>query len=70
MASGEACGNDCPVGAGYCAACGHRLGVAPEEPINVNVHLVDSAFGSCLSCFTTAVAVVVLVFFVLSIFSC
>ncbi len=70
VASCEACGNECPAGAAFCAACGHRLGVAPEEPINVNVRLVGSAFGSCLSCFTNAVAVVVLIFFVLWIFSC
>jgi len=70
VATCEACGNECPAGAAFCAACGHRLGVASEEPINVNVRLVDSAFSSCLSCFTTAVAVVVLIFFVLWIFSC
>jgi len=34
------------------------------------VRLVDSPLRGCLSCFTTAVAVVVLVFFVLWIFSC
>ena len=69
VASCQACGNECPSGAAFCAACGHRLGVASEEPINVNVR-VDSACSSCLSCLTTAVAVVVLIFFVLWIFSC
>jgi len=70
VASCEACGTECPAGAAFCAVCGHRLGVAPEEPINVNVRVVDSAFSGCLSCFTTAVAVVVLIFVVLWIFSC
>ncbi len=74
MASCEACGNQCPVGAAFCAACGHRLGETPAEPVTVNVRLVDSPSSGCWSCFTTAVAVVVLVFFVLFlvawIFSC
>ena len=70
VASCEACGNECPAGAAFCAACGHRLGEAPAEPVTVNVRLVDSPARGCLSCFTTAVAVVVLVFFVLWIFSC
>ena len=74
MTSCEACGNECPAGAAFCAACGHRLGEKPAEPVNVNVRLVDSPLRGCWSCFTTAVAVVVLVFFVLFlvawIFSC
>ena len=70
MASCEACGNECPAGAAFCAVCGHRLGDRPGEPVTVKVRLVDAPSSGCLSCFTTAVAVVVLVFFVLWIFSC
>lgn len=70
MATCEACGNECPSGAAFCGACGHRLGEQPEEPVNVNVRLVDSPGSGCCSCLTTAVAAVVLVGFVLWIFSC
>ena len=70
MARCEAYGNECAAGAASCLACGHRLAEQPEEPINVNVRLVDSPLRGYLSCFTTAVAVVVLVFFALWIFSC
>ena len=70
MASCEACGNECPVGAAFCGACGHRLGEQPEEPVTVNVRLVDSPSSGCWSCFTTALAVLVMVVFVAWIFSC
>jgi hypothetical protein len=70
VAGCEACGNECPAGAGFCADCGHRLGEKPAEPITVNVRLVDSPFRGFLSCFTTVVAVVVLVAFALWLFSC
>ena len=70
LASCEAYGNECAAGAAFCLACGHRLAEQPEEPITVNVRLVDAPLRGCLSSFTTAVAVVVLVFFVHWIFSC
>ena len=70
MASCEACGNECPAGAGFCAACGHRLGDRPAEPITVNLRLVDAPQRGCCSCFTTALAVLVLLVFVVWIFSC
>jgi hypothetical protein len=66
----EACGTECPAGAVFCAACGHRLGERPAEPITVNVRLVDSPLRGFWSCFTTALAVLVLVVFVFWIFSC
>lgn len=53
MASCEACGNECPDDdAAFCAACGHRLGEQPEEPITVNVRLVDSPLRGCWAYFT------------------
>ena len=70
MASCEACGNECPGGAVFCAACGHRLGEQPAEPINVNVSLVDAPLHGCWTCFTTVLAVLVLIVFVAWIFSC
>ncbi len=70
MATCEACGNQCPEGAAFCGACGHRLGEQPREPVNVNLRLVDSPRSGCLSCFTTAVGLVALAFLVLWIFSC
>jgi hypothetical protein len=70
VATCEACGNECPSSATFCAACGHRLGEKPEEPVTINLRIVDPPLHGCWSCFTTAVAVVVLVFFVLWIFSC
>jgi len=66
----EACGNESPEGAAYCGACGHRLGEQPEEPVIVNVRVADSPFGGCWSCFTTALAVLVLVGFALWLLSC
>ena len=70
MASCEACGTGCPAGAAFCGACGHRLGAAPAEPVTVEVRVVDSPWSGLWSCFTTAIAVVVLAFFVLWLFSC
>ena len=70
VASCEACGNESPEVAAFCGGCGHRLGETPQEPIKVNLRVVNSACSGCLSCFTTAVTVVVLIFFALWIFSC
>jgi hypothetical protein len=70
----EACGNDCPDGATYCGACGHRLGVAPEEPLTINVRVVDPQPAGCLSgcwsCFTIALALLVIFVLVAWLFSC
>ena len=73
MARCEACGNECPGGAAFCGACGHRLGVEPEEPVNVTVRVVDSpsgVFGGCLSCLTWVIAVLVVAVLVVWLFSC
>jgi rRNA maturation endonuclease Nob1 len=70
MARCEACDNECPEGAAFCGVCGHRLGERPAEPLTVNVRVVDSPFGGCLSCLSTAVAIVVIVFVVAWLFSC
>ena len=74
MASCEACGNDCLESAAFCGACGHRLGVTPEEPVNITVRVVDPQPSGCLSgcwsCFTMAIAVVAIVVLVTWLFSC
>ena len=59
---------------GFCGACGHRLGVTPEEPVNITVRVVDPQPSGCLSgcwsCFTMAIAVVVTILLVTWFFSC
>jgi hypothetical protein len=50
---------------------GQHLGYRTQgEPITVNVRVVDVPLRGCWSCFTTVVAVMVLVAFALWIFSC
>jgi hypothetical protein len=66
----EACGTRCPAGAAFCAACGHRLGAPPPEPAGTPVRLAGALVGDCLSCFTWVVALVVLFFLVVWLFSC
>ncbi|HET6494913.1 MAG TPA: hypothetical protein VFH61_06070 [Thermoleophilia bacterium] len=70
MAVCEACGNECPAGAVFCAACGHRLGDEPAEPITVNVRLVDSPLRGVWSCLMTFVSVVVLAVIAMLVFGC
>ncbi len=70
MARCEACGVECPEGAAFCGACGHRLGRQPQEPVDVTVRLVGSLFSDCLSCFTWVVGVVAVLFLVVWLFSC
>jgi hypothetical protein len=74
VAGCEACGNDCPDGAAFCGTCGHRLGVMPEEPVNVTMRVVDPRPGGCLSgcwsCLTFAIAALVIVALVTWLFSC
>ena len=70
MSSCEACGTECPEGAAYCGACGHRLGRPPDEPVVVNVRVVNSFWDGCIGCFSWAVGVVAIVFLIAWIFSC
>ena len=74
MASCEACGTDCPEGAAFCRVRGHRLGVAPEEPVDITVRVVDpqqsGCLGGCWSCITLAIATVVIIALVTWLFSC
>ena len=74
MASCEACGNDCPEGATFCGACGHRLGLKPHEPVTVTVRVVErqpsGCLGGCWSCLTVAIAVLAIIALVAWLFSC
>ncbi|MEE4276524.1 MAG: zinc ribbon domain-containing protein [Thermoleophilia bacterium] len=70
MATCEACGTECPPGAAFCSACGHRLGSRPGEPPVVNVRVVNSAWDSCWSCFGTALGVLILIGLAAWLFSC
>jgi uncharacterized membrane protein YvbJ len=70
MARCEACGSQCLAGAAFCAACGHRLGQSPAEPVVVTVRVVESLWSSFWSCWTTAIAIVVLIMLVLWLLSC
>jgi len=74
VASCEACGNDCPDGAAFCGACGHSLGIMPEEPVNVTVRVIDSQPSGCLSgcwsCLTPTLAVLLIAVVVTWLASC
>jgi hypothetical protein len=66
VAACERCGTQAPAGALYCAACGHRLGLPPEQPTLIQVQQPDcsplrSAWDGCLGCFSwIAVGILVL----------
>jgi hypothetical protein len=66
VSSCEAYGAECPES----GACGHLLGRPPEEPVVVDVRVVNSFWDSCIGSFSWAVAVVVVVALVGWIFSC
>lgn len=70
MAVCEACGGECPDGAAFCGACGHRLGSEPQEPVVVNVRVGASAWDSFWSCLSTAIGILVLFFLAFWLFSC
>jgi len=70
VASCEACGAECPVGAAYCGVCGHRLGKRPEEPVVVNVRVVNSCWDGCVGCFAWVVGAIVILALIGWIFSC
>ena len=70
MAICEACGTESPAGAAYCGACGHHLGEKPEEPVIVNVRVVNSWWDGCIGCFSWVVAVVAILFLIAWLASC
>ena len=70
MSTCEACGAEQPASSAYCSACGHHLGQTPEEPLVVNVRVVNSFWDSCVGCFSWVVALLVIVFLIAWLFSC
>jgi len=46
------------------------LGRPPEEPVVVNVRVVDSFWGDCTSCLASAIGVVMILALVVWIFGC
>lgn len=60
MATCEACGTECPADAAFCGACGHRLGSEPQEPVVVNVRVVDSVWHNFWSCLSTVAGLLAL----------
>jgi hypothetical protein len=70
MTTCEACGTECPEGAAYCGACGHQLGQRPQEPLVVNVRVVNSWWDGCIGCVSWAVGIAVIMFLVAWLFSC
>jgi hypothetical protein len=67
-----------PAGARYCAACGHRLGWSPEQPVVVEVQppaepergAARTAWDGCIGCFSWAVVGVLVVLLVGWVLSC